>query len=63
MLGESWFALAVGVHCISPCSDDEYAIAEVRGADGGSWYAVPFRVIPERGQIGLDISESESKVP
>jgi hypothetical protein len=30
--------------------DDPYAVASVRGTNGASWYAVPFRIIPERGQ-------------
>jgi hypothetical protein len=33
----------------------------VRGANGGSWYAIPFRVIPARGQITEDISKSGTK--
>lgn len=34
--------------------DDPDAIAEVRGTDGGSWNAVPLRVIPELGQVAKD---------
>jgi len=45
------------------CSDDEYAIAEVRRADGSRWYAIPFRVIPARGQSTEDVIESGSKEP
>jgi hypothetical protein len=35
------------------------SVSLVRGANGGSWYAVPFRVIPERGQV----SENSAKPP
>jgi len=45
------------------CSDDEYAVAEMRGADGCRWYAVPFRVIPARGQSTEDVIKSGSKEP
>jgi len=34
----------------------------MRGADGGRWYAVPLSVIPERGQVCENRSESETKV-
>jgi hypothetical protein len=43
--------------------EDEDAIAVVRGADGGSWYAVPDCVVPARGQVCEYVSESEAKVP
>jgi len=33
---------------------DPDAIAEVRGTDGSSGYAVPFCVIPELGQVSKD---------
>jgi hypothetical protein len=42
---------------------DKDAVTAVRGADGGSRYAVPLRVIPARGQVGDDISESGRKEP
>jgi hypothetical protein len=32
-------------------------VTEVRGTDGGSRYAVPLRVIPERGQVPEYVSE------
>ena len=39
------YCCAVGV------GNDPHAISAVRGADGGSWYAVPRRIVPERGQV------------
>jgi hypothetical protein len=36
-------------------------VAAVRGANGRSGNAVPFRVIPARGKIGEDDIESSSK--
>jgi len=32
------------------------------GAEGRRWYAVPFRVIPDLGQVSKYLSESETKV-
>jgi hypothetical protein len=43
--GESRFAVSVSVG-----SNDPASVALVRGANGGSRYAMPFRVIPDRGQ-------------
>ena len=48
-------------HAPVPCSDDENAVAAVRGANGGSWYAVPFRVIPARGQVTENAAKPVSK--
>jgi len=51
------YVAAVGV------GNQEDPITSVRGADGGRWYAVPLRVIPDRGQIteqpteGISISK------
>ena len=36
-------------------------VAAVRGADGGSRYAVPLRVVPARGQVCEYNVESSSK--
>jgi hypothetical protein len=33
----------------------------VRGADGCRWYAVPFEVIPDLGQVGGDDVKSSNK--
>jgi hypothetical protein len=44
-------------------SKQEEPIAEVRGADGGRWYAVPIRSPPARGQITEDPLESHGKQP
>lgn len=43
MLFFASFAVGVG--------NDEHAVAPVRGANGGSRDAIPFRVIPARGQV------------
>jgi len=53
-----WFepyelALGVGNH--------EDPVTEVRGADGGSGYAVPLRVIPARGQVSEYVAKSPLK--
>ena len=53
-------SIATGVGQIG---DDPDALALVRRADLGSRYAVPLRVIPERGQVGDDVSESSSHEP
>jgi hypothetical protein len=37
------------------------AVAAMRGANGGSWYAVPDRVIPARGQVSDDFAHASSK--
>jgi len=58
MLGASWLAFVVGVAINSP-RHDEHAIAKVRGADGRSWYAIPPRIIPERGQVSENGSEAQ----
>jgi len=62
MLGASWLAFVVGVAINPPCHD-EHAIAKVRGADGGSGYAVPPCIVPERGQVSEYRSKPERKVP
>lgn len=33
------------------------------GTDGGSWYAIPFRVIPARGQVPKDAPKPWSDIP
>jgi hypothetical protein len=55
MEGAMWFAVAVGV------GNKPDTVAAVRGANGRSWYAVPLRVIPARGQVSENTSESSSK--
>src|SRR5215471_1884718 len=55
--GVAWFAFAVGV-----CNREE-SPSEVRRTNGGRWYAIPFDVIPARGQVGEDVSKPKSKVP
>jgi hypothetical protein len=37
------------------------AVASVRGAKGGSWYAMPFRIIPERGQVSENSVKPSTK--
>jgi hypothetical protein len=54
--GAAMFPLRVGV------GNDPNSVAAVRRANVGSRYAMPFRVIPERGQIskyGFDSAKSE----
>jgi hypothetical protein len=36
-------------------------IASVRGTNGGSWYAMPLRIIPERGQVSENVSKPSTK--
>ena len=36
-------------------------VASVRRTNGGSWYAVPFRIVPERGQVAENSLNSPSK--
>jgi hypothetical protein len=31
--------------------NNPYSVASVRRTNGGSWYAMPFRIIPDRGQV------------
>lgn len=47
----------------SGVGNNEEPKSEVRGTNGCRWYALPFRVVPEVGQVGLDIIESKGKVP
>jgi hypothetical protein len=37
------------------------AVASVRSANVGSWYAVPDRIIPERGQVSENPVNSSTK--
>jgi hypothetical protein len=37
------------------------AVAAVMGTNGGSRYAVPFRIIPERGQVSENVSKPSTK--
>jgi hypothetical protein len=43
------------------CSDNENAVAAVRGASGCRRYAIPLSVVPALGQVTEDVSESGSK--
>jgi hypothetical protein len=36
-------------------------VAAVRGANGGSRYAVPPRIVPERGQVSENVSKSSTR--
>jgi hypothetical protein len=45
MDGASWLAIVVGV------GSNPNAVSDVRGANVGRRYAVPFRIKPERGQV------------
>jgi len=42
---------------------NEDAVTAVRGADGGSRYAVPLRVVPDLGQVSKYSPEPQGKVP
>jgi hypothetical protein len=39
----------------------EDPVTSVRGTDGGSGYAIPLRVIPDRGQVCEYVSHPSSK--
>jgi len=52
-------AFACGVGTVG---DDKDAITAVRGANGGSGYTVPPRIVPERGQVPEYRSKSPSIV-
>jgi hypothetical protein len=49
------WSVAVGV------GNNPYAVALMRGANGGSRYAMPFRIKPERGQVSENSLKSPSK--
>jgi hypothetical protein len=49
------FPVSVGV------GNNPDPVSAVRCTNGGSWYAMPFRVIPERGQVSKYISKSSKK--
>ena len=55
MLGASWLPFVVGV------ANNPEAIPPVRGANGGSWDAMPFRIVPERGQVSENVSKPPKK--
>src|SRR5207244_1253578 len=55
--GLTWFAVSVGV-----CNHED-SVTEVRGTNGRRGYAIPFEVVPAVGQVGGNLSESESKEP
>jgi hypothetical protein len=48
-------SVAVGVGYCPRCHEDP--ITAVRGADGGSWDAIPARIVPARGQVSENLSE------
>jgi len=48
-------SVAVGVGYCPRCHEDP--ITAVRGADGGSWDAIPSRIVPARGQVSENLSE------
>ena len=37
------------------------SVASVRGTNGRSWYAMPFRIVPERGQVSENVCKPSSK--
>src|SRR5690606_14226220 len=40
---------------------NEYSVTEMRGTEGCSRYAIPLRVIPERGQVPENVSHPPNK--
>lgn len=48
-------AVALGV------GHNPHPVPKLSGTNVGSWYAVPFRIIPERGQVAEYSSDSPSK--
>jgi len=50
------YRAAVGV------GNNDETVPLVTGADGGSWYAVPFSIVPARGQIAENGVEPEASV-
>jgi hypothetical protein len=55
-------AVGVGTLCVGlAVSNNPDAVPPVRRSNGGSWYAVPFRIIPERGQRPENAVKSPSK--
>jgi len=59
------YGVAVGVGYsalwLPETGDAEDPVAEVRGADGGSGYTIPFRIKPERVQVSQDVAESSAE--
>ena len=37
------------------------SVSSVRGTNVGSWYAVPFRVIPDLGQVSENVAKPSTK--
>ena len=48
---------AIAVHV----GNNPHPVASVGSANGGSWYAIPCRVVPERGQVSENFSHPEIK--
>jgi hypothetical protein len=44
-------------------SQYEHPVPDMRGTNGGSWYAMPLRIIPERGQRPENSVQPSSKQP
>jgi hypothetical protein len=54
-IAEAFVLLASGV------GNNPDPVSLVRGANGGRWYAIPFRIVPERGQVSENNSKSSAK--
>jgi len=52
---------AFGTHIPCGVGHNPDPISSVRRTNGGSWYAVPFRIKPERGQVSENTLKSPSK--
>jgi hypothetical protein len=53
--GESWLPVSVGV------ANQPEPISDMRGANCGSRYNLPFRIIPDLGQVSENASHPETK--
>jgi hypothetical protein len=49
------------ISCGRPIANDEHSVAYVRGTNGGSRYAIPFRVKPDLGQRPKNSVQPSSK--
>jgi hypothetical protein len=47
--------------CSTGVAHNPNSVAPVRGANGESWYAVPPRIIPDRGQVSENRVQPSTK--
>jgi hypothetical protein len=60
VLRRSMWSCAVGVGMLW-VGNDPYPVAPVWGTNIGSAYAVPLRIVPERGQVSENVSKPSMK--